>query len=174
MTASRAAGSRGKGPRRGPVDPKHRAGSGGPVTALDTSVIVAGLLAWHESHEAALRALVQAHAAEGASLVVPAAAMIEAYSVMTRLPAPHRLAPDDAIELLSGSFEASSKLISLTAAETWGLLRELAENEIVGGRGYDALILACARKARATRLLTLDRRDFGRMDTGSIEIVVPE
>ena len=74
------------------------------ITALDSSVIVAGLLAWHEAHERSFRALVQARRG---TIVVPGPALVEAYAVMTRLPAPHRLAPSDAIDLLSGSFEDS-------------------------------------------------------------------
>jgi len=50
------------------------------ITALDTSVTVAALLRWHESHEPALRALVAAGAARGSQLIVPAPALVEAYS----------------------------------------------------------------------------------------------
>jgi predicted nucleic acid-binding protein len=143
------------------------------ITALDSSIILAGLLAWHEAHDRAFRALVQARANEDAALVVPAPALVEAYAVMTRLPAPHRLAPADAIALLSGSFEGRSTVVSLSGTETWRFLHAAADHEIAGGRGYDALILQCARKARATTLLTLDRRDFSRLDPGGIRIVVP-
>ncbi|MCP3981238.1 MAG: type II toxin-antitoxin system VapC family toxin [bacterium] len=140
------------------------------ITAVDTSVIVAALLAWHESHGPALDSLIDAF--DGV-LVVPAPALAEAYSVMTRLPAPHRLAPADAYELLSGSFEARASVVSLTGKDSWRFLRETAGRGVAGGSTYDALILACARKARAKRVLTLDRRDFERLETGEIEIIVP-
>ena len=140
------------------------------VTAVDTSVIVAALLAWHESHEPALASLIDAL---GGVLVVPAPALTEAYSVMTRLPAPHRLAPADARELLSGSFEQRAAVVSLTEKETWRFLRDTSRRGVAGGSTYDALILACAHKARARRVLTLDSRDFLRLETGEIEIVVP-
>ena len=140
------------------------------ATAVDTSVIVAALLAWHESHEPALDSLV---GAVEAGLVVPAPALAEAYSVMTRLPAPHRLAPADAGALLSGSFERRASVVGLTEKESWRFLHEIANRGVAGGSTYDALILACARKARAERLLTLDRRDFLRLQCGEIEIVVP-
>jgi predicted nucleic acid-binding protein len=140
------------------------------VTAVDTSVVIAALLAWHESHEDALSALIDAGAAE---LVLPAPALIEAYSVMTRLPAPHRLAPADALELLSGSFEGRAKVVGLGEKESWRFLHRSAKGPVSGGATYDALILACAHKARAARLLTLDRRGFARIGAGEIEIVVP-
>jgi predicted nucleic acid-binding protein len=140
------------------------------VTATDTSVIIAALLAWHESHAPALDSLVRA---SGGGLVVPAPALAEAYSVMTRLPAPHRLAPVDAYELLSGSFEQHATVVSLTEKEAWRFLQETANQGVTGGSTYDALILACAHKAGAKRLLTLDRRDFLRLKAKEIEIVVP-
>ena len=143
------------------------------MIALDSSVIVAGLLAWHEAHAAALRALVEARGTYGAQMVVPAPAVVESYAVLTRLPAPHRLAPGDALELLSGSFENNATIVALDGGETWRFLQKMAHDGIAGGRTYDALILQCAEKARATSLLTLDRTDFTRLDPGDIRIVVP-
>ncbi len=143
------------------------------VTALDTSVIIAALLGWHEAHAPALRALIAAGEARGSRLLVPAPALVEAYAVMTRLPAPHRLAPADALALLAGSFESRAEVVHLGESETWRFLHEAAARGIAGGRAYDALILRCALKAGATRLLTLDRRDFERLEPAGLEIVVP-
>ena len=61
------------------------------VTAVDTSVIIAALLGWHEAHDPALRALITASDTGGGTLLIPAPALVEAYAVMTRLPAPHEL-----------------------------------------------------------------------------------
>ena len=92
---------------------------------------------------------------------------------MTRLPAPHRLAPGSAHELLAGSLESCSVVVGLTGSEAWKLLRDLPGESIAGGRTYDAAILACAVKAGAKRLLALDAGDFERLDPHGIEIVVP-
>jgi predicted nucleic acid-binding protein len=140
------------------------------VTAADTSVLIAALLAWHEAHEPAREALLDAL---GGIVVVPAPALAEAYAVMTRLPAPHRIAPDDACELLSGSFEQRVKVVGLSGKETWRFLHENSGRGVAGGATYDALILACARKGGAQRVLTLDRRDFLRLAAAEIEVVVP-
>lgn len=143
------------------------------ITALDTSVIVAALLGWHEAHADALDALVAARTKRGDRLILPAPALVESYAVMTRLPAPHRIAPADALQLLCGSFERRSTVVGLTESQTWRFLHEAALQGVTGGRAYDALIMSCARKAGATRLITLDRHDFERLDAGDIEIVVP-
>lgn len=140
------------------------------ATATDTSVLVAGLLGWHESHAPSLVALKTARTAR--ELIVPLPALVESYAVMTRLPPPHRLAPEAALDLLSGSLEGSALVVGLDGPEAWSLLRALADARVTGGGTYDALILACAWKARAARLLTLDA-DFERLDTRGIEIVIP-
>lgn len=143
-------------------------------TGLDTSVIVAALLSWHERHVACRRS-VEAVLVERRSdrLLIPVPALVEAYAVMTRLPAPHRLAPGDAHELLSASFDGRARVVGLDASPTWPFLRSTAETGIAGGRTYDALILACLRMANANRLLTLDERDFTALGPEGIEIVVP-
>jgi predicted nucleic acid-binding protein len=143
------------------------------LTALDTSVIVASLLGWHEAHAAAHRALVAAASGRGKRLLVPGPALVEAYAVLTRLPSPHRLAPADAIALLAAAFEDRALVNGLDADGLWPFLHALASGKIAGGRTYDAVILECARSGGARRLLTLDRRDFARLDTAGVEIVEP-
>ncbi len=51
----------------------------GQALTADTSVVVAALSAWHEQHDVAARALERV-------TVLPAHVMLEAYSVLTRLP----------------------------------------------------------------------------------------
>ena len=139
--------------------------------AVDTSVVVAALLGWHEDHEAACKALERSLTAE--RLVLPAPALVEAYAVMTRLPSPHRLSPVDAAALLRDTFSGVST-VALDGGEVWKLIEELEAGQVAGGRSYDGHILACARKAGARRLLTLNERDFLALGDHEIEIVRPE
>lgn len=143
-----------------------------PVTALDTSVIVAGLLSWHEHHEAASAELSELLESQ-ADVVLPVHALVEAYAVMTRLPPPHRLSARDAFEILDGSFRSRAILIGLDGEDGWDLIGSLARRSVTGGTSYDGLILACARKGGAQRILTFNRAHFERVDTGGLEIVVP-
>ncbi len=131
--------------------------------ALDTSVIVAGLLSWHEHHEASVRALEEA-LGSAAGVVLPLTALIEAYAVMTRLPAPHRLAAKDALALLEDSFRGRVRLVGLSGDDGWRFARGLGERGIAGGRTYDALIAAAARQGGAARILTLNRQHFEKLD----------
>ena len=48
-----------------------------PAVAVDTSVVVAGLLAWHEHHDLARRAL--ATALEDGTLILPVPTLVESF-----------------------------------------------------------------------------------------------
>lgn len=119
------------------------------MIVADSSVAVAAALPWHESHEAALAALPQ----RPTRLIAHVG--LEAYSVLTRLPPPHRVAALDAHEYLVATFERPALTLS---PEGYGHLLDVAAHARIGGGAvYDALVALTAREAGAT-LLTLDRR----------------
>ncbi len=141
-------------------------------TALDTSVIIAGLLKWHEFHSRARPALESALESED-SVILPVHALVEAYSVLTRLPPPRRLSPEQASAMLTESLREDVRLVGVVE-ETWSVIEELAERALGGGLAYDAVILASARKAGATRILTLNGRHFRRLADEGLEVWEPE
>jgi predicted nucleic acid-binding protein len=130
--------------------------------ALDTSVVVAGLVARHEHHERASIALTTALTGDQA-VILPIPALIESYSVLTRLPAPFRISPSAAHEALTRTFAEKAVLAPLSSSAAWSFLESAAQSQIAGGSTYDAAILACARAAGASRLLTLNAKDFLRL-----------
>ena len=81
--------------------------------------------------------------------------------MLTRLPEPHRLRPEDAFDLIEANW-SKARLVALVAAEYWQVLRRCREAAIAGGAVYDALIAACARKARVKTVLTWDTAAFER------------
>jgi predicted nucleic acid-binding protein len=113
----------------------------------DTSILVPALLPWHEHHAPA-----RAVAREVQS--IPAHVLFETYSVLTRLPAPHRLAAPAAAELIA---RLPGTILTLPADRHAATLRALAGVGIRGGASYDGLIAATAL-AHGRRLVTLDRR----------------
>jgi predicted nucleic acid-binding protein len=141
-------------------------------TAIDTSIVVAALLSWHEAHEPAFAAL--SAALEDGELVLPVSALVECYAVLTRLPAPHRLSPKDAARLLEGSLHASSRTVGLRAGAIWTFVRALVDEDVRGGATYDRRILEEALAAGAQRLLTLNGADFRRFAREGIEVLGPE
>jgi predicted nucleic acid-binding protein len=125
--------------------------------ALDTSCMVAAICTWHERHAVAIGAIEQ-RLDRGDRLAVAAHAIIEAYAVLTRLPAPHRLAPADAWALVKANFVEPATVVALNALAYITLLDRLASSGIGGGRSYDAVIAVSASQARADALLTFNPR----------------
>lgn len=118
------------------------------MIAVDTSLVVAGFASWHESHATALRAL-----AEGPCLLAHVA--LESYSVLTRLPPPHRSEPSIVIAFLGRRFPGAP--LALPGNEQVELVDRAARLGVSGGAIYDALVGVTAATAGA-RLLTRDRR----------------
>lgn len=138
---------------------------------LDTNVIIAAVCSWHEDHARAA-AEIESLLAGQETMVIPAPALAEAYAVLTRLPAPHRLSPADAWRLLDANFTSSAAVVALTADAYVNVLRTLADRGIAGGRTYDAVIGECARVGRVDALLTFNRRHFEPAPDG-VAIVEP-
>ena len=116
------------------------------MIAVDTSVAVAALVAWHESH-AVTRASIK-----GAS--IPVHALTETYSVLTRLPQP--LAAADAAHLLTSAFPRGRILVPPPALQR-SVPTRCASLGIWGGATYDAVIALTALH-HDTTLVTRDRR----------------
>jgi predicted nucleic acid-binding protein len=114
----------------------------------DSSAIVAAFAPWHPQHESARQVL------RGVTDLV-AHAELEAYSVLTRLPAPFRGDPSIVAEYLRRRF--SGQRIVLPAPQRRSLVSRLAAAGVAGGKTYDALIGATAREA-GRELVTCDRR----------------
>jgi predicted nucleic acid-binding protein len=127
--------------------------------AVDTSCMVAAVCSWHEHHESAVGAL-DRRLRRGERLTVAAHALAEAYAVLTRLPAPHRLSPADAWTLVEANFVDDADVIAMSGDAQVKLLSRLAAGGIGGGRTYDALIGECARQGKAAVLLTFNPRHF--------------
>lgn len=121
--------------------------AGRQLTA-DSSVIVPSLVRWHPLHRQAAAALAEVRR-------VPAHALAESFSVLTRLPPPRSVRPAMAHRLLVSAFPEEP--LTLSARGCAAVLRRLAEADIGGGHTYDAVVAATAAEAGLC-LLTADRR----------------
>ena len=119
------------------------------MKAVDSSVIVAAFATWHEHHELA-RAAVE----RGVRVIDHCA--VESYSVLTRLPPPHRAPPNVVQEFLRLQFPELYLRLSARAHRRF-VLGLAARDIIVGGAVYDALVAATAAEHQAI-LLSCDRR----------------
>lgn len=118
------------------------------MIAVDTSVAVAAFADWHTLNEPARAVL-----ADGAE--IPSHAMLETYSVLTRLPPPQRVRPAVVRTWLSRRFPRA--LPPPDEAAQRALIDALAADQRTGGTIYDALVGLTAVQAEA-ELVTADRR----------------
>lgn len=139
---------------------------------LDTSCLVAAACGWHRHHDATRREIGRRDAA-GEKLVLAAHSLAEAFSVLTRLPEPHRLRPDDALALIEANW-GKTRLVALEAPDYRAALRRCRDVGIGGGAVYDALIAACALKARVRTLVTWDLKGFERFLEDEPVVRAPE
>lgn len=118
------------------------------MKAADTSVVVAAFASWHERHEAARAALDE-------GLALPEHCALETYSVLTRLPPPHRARGDVVRAFIAARFPPP--LLRLNAKQYYKFILELPQHDIAGGAAYDALVAVTAA-LHSAELVTCDRR----------------
>src|SRR5690606_1894861 len=116
--------------------------------ACDTSVAIASLDPSNPAHRVCREAVTDKLP------VLAGHATFESYSVLTRMPPPFRVHPDDAFKVLAEAFPGSCWLEPRNASLLWTRLPALG---IVGGATYDALVAEAAR-SNGFRLMTIDRR----------------
>ena len=118
------------------------------MKVADTSVVIAAFASWHESHEGARRAL------DGGLRLIEHCAL-ETYSVLTRLPAPHRTSGIVVRQFLMTRFPQPFLRLSVRAYKDFIL--GLPDHGVTGGTAYDALVAATAAGCGA-ELVSCDRR----------------
>ena len=118
------------------------------MIVADSSLAIATFASWHEQHEEADRALTR-------DVRLIAHCAIETFSVLTRLPPPHRVRPSLVLDFLSARF--TRPFIGLGAEGYRTLIPRLLELGITGGAAYDAVVAATAAAAHAT-LISCDVR----------------
>jgi len=111
-------------------------------------VVIAALSAWHERHGEAAEAL------DGVT-ALPAHVVLEAYSVLTRLPSGLAVAPRVASEVLDNRF--GGEPLQLTSRDRRSVLPTLAQAGVFAGAACDRLVALEAATHDRT-LLTLDQR----------------
>lgn len=116
--------------------------------AVDSSVVIAGLVDWNDAHTSAQPLLLDAD--------VPGHCLFEVYSTLTRLPPAHRLRGTDVRRALAAFFPPP-RVLALPPGTEGDALEAVADAGIAGGATYDALIAWVAR-SHGRELVSLDQR----------------
>jgi len=123
---------------------------------FDSSVLVPALLPDHVHHARSFAAFA---AASRKNAGCAAHSLAEVYSTLTRYPGKQRLSAESAA-LLVEEVEHRLTLVWLDGDEYFAAINRIAGMGIVGGAVYDALIAACAAKAKADTVYTWNIAHF--------------
>jgi len=126
---------------------------------VDTNVLVAAVLANHPHHLRAETMLQKAHMGEVKGCI-STHGVAEFYAVLTRVPLSPPVYPSEAWQILERDLFPCFDVIPLTADEYRETLRACAVTGWIGGRVYDALHLAAARKAGCDQICTFNLGHF--------------
>lgn len=129
---------------------------------VDTNVLVAASVEDHVHHNRAAPIIEAIHRAKYEGFT-SGHAVLELYSVLTRLPRNPRILPSQAMLIIQENVLKEVTLVALTGKEYGELVLQLAANSHGGGQAYDALHLACARKCDAERIYTFNAAHFERL-----------
>lgn len=144
------------------------------AAALDSSVVVASLSPWHARHGPARGLVARLLDRPGLPRVIlPRHVLVESYSVLTRLPAPLRISPESASEVLRLTFEGKVEIADRPCQSIWSFLEDARRTGIAGGAAHDAAIVDLARGAGARVLYSLNLRHFERLAGPDLEVRSP-
>lgn len=142
------------------------------MIVLDTSVLVAALIASHKFHEASLKLFqgIKKGRTKGGLCVH---SLAELYSSLTNYPSDPRLSPAAAESMISENVFQGLQLIELEAADYRLAVQRVKNLQLRGGAVYDSLILQAAIKKKAEALYTWNRADFARFAENDVDILEP-
>lgn len=141
---------------------------------FDTSSLIPALVKAHPKHPAAHSCLKRAIKKEFEFLIA-AHSLAECFAVLTTIPVSPRILPNTAIHLLEKNVRNHAKVISLSAANYFQIIKKLVALGLSGGIIYDGLVLAAGEKAKAEIILTYNDRGFQRLaPPEGITIVTPD
>ena len=142
------------------------------TVGVDTSCLVPLLSSWHPHHEATIRTLEELKL-RGSVLITTSQAVLECFSVLTRLPSQIRIAPREAYERMQESLSGNFQIVGLDSGVCWRALDAISARELGGGLIYDAIIAHCCAQAGASILLTWNVQDFVRVAPAGLTVRNP-
>jgi predicted nucleic acid-binding protein len=126
------------------------------VIFFDTSVMVCAAHRADLRHRASLECVSRA---TSANACCGAHSLAEMYSTLTGRPHPMRVPIAAALTIVEQT-RKRMKIVALSDDEYFAVVQESARAGRIGGIVFDALLVACARKAKAESIYTWNARHF--------------
>jgi predicted nucleic acid-binding protein len=136
----------------------------------DSSVFVAASLENHPHHEQAFALLLSLREQQNRGFT-SAHALIETFSVLSRMPTNPKLKPEDVLQILEANVIPYFTLVVVSSDDYLALLRDFATKEFSGGAIYDFLHLAVARKLALDSIHTFNEAEWRRLAPDLVSII---
>lgn len=140
---------------------------------FDTSVLVAGIVRFRESPDAAQRLM---DAVVQGRIQQPLTAWhccLEFFSVVTRVPVEFRVEVEEAVRLVKEEIFARFRVRQLPAGKLEEFLESALEERVSGARIYDFHLVTVARTSGASTIVTDNPKHFRPTD-GEIRVLTSE
>jgi len=138
------------------------------ISFIDTSVLVAAIVGTEDYHRECDALM------DSGDLGIYAHGLAETFSILTSGRRKLQMMADLASEVIEQDFLPLLTVTSLTPTEMMRAMREAQSRGVRGGGIYDYLHLVAARKAKASRIYTLNLSNFRALHRpGDPEIVHP-
>jgi predicted nucleic acid-binding protein len=138
---------------------------------LDTSVLVAALVDAHPAHERGMSWFKRVVSGTDKGLVA-AHSLADLYAILTTLPVQPAISALDAQQLIQKNIAEKLEIVPLSPQDYVQVVEQLSEIGVVGGATYDALILRAAANAEVDIVVTLNEKDFRRVNPSLADKVV--
>jgi predicted nucleic acid-binding protein len=140
---------------------------------LDTSVLFPALEPKLPAHQTA-RTWLSRIIRQDIIGVVSTHTLAEVYCNLTRFPQKPPVPPATAIRLIELNILPSFEIVELTKDDYVQILKDIAQEGIIGGTTYDALIVYAGVKAQVDHIVTFNEKHFRRVSPAfAHKIIVP-
>ncbi len=140
---------------------------------FDTSVLIPAFAESHPNHKECF-SLLEKTLNKKMELVTSAHALLEFYSVYSKLPLKTRISPLEIKKIIEENIYPNFKIIILEEKDYKEVILQISSLGLSGGIIYDLFHYMSARKSKANALITYNEKDFGKFSFDKIPIFLPE
>ena len=140
---------------------------------FDTSVLIPAFAESHPNHKECF-SLLEKVFDKKMEAVTSSHALLEFYSVFSKLPLKTRISPLEIQEIIEKNIYSNFKIILAEEKDYKEVISQITSLGLSGGIVYDLFHYICARKAKVNTILTYNERDFQKINFEKISVLLPE
>lgn len=139
----------------------------------DTSILIPAFAESHPNHKKCF-SLLEKVSDKKMEVVISSHALLEFYSVFSKLPLKTRISPLEIKEIIEKNIYPNFKIVSLEEKDYKEIIFQISSLGLSGGIVYDLFHYISARKAKASAIFTYNEKDFQKINFEKIPILLPE